>query len=352
MSNGHLVLFVEPTTRRPGDRSIREREQLMAVMETCAECGFDAADYTRDDLLGTLRAIAPIWRTMTEHVDAEILAARPVSEVWSALEYVSHSRDITAVMNLALRAVVEQDGIDFGGVVNAGGAPATPSTIIEAISQLDERAVALHRAANDMAPDAWNHKFTYGGETLDAGWIVAHAVHDATHHIQDVGRGLHALGAGAPTQHGTVVQCSVSGGGVPKASRDRVTVDRRGVVGDAQADRKHHGKPLQALSLWSLEVIEALRAEGHPIHAGAAGENVTLTGIDWTTIRPGVRLTIGPVLVEISAFATPCTKNAQWFSDREFRRIDHERNPGWSRAYAWVLRGGELQAGDEVVVEP
>jgi MOSC domain-containing protein YiiM len=109
---------------------------------------------------------------------------------------------------------------------------------------------------------------------------------------------------------------------------------------------------LQALSLWSLAVIDALRAEGHPIRAGAAGENVTLTGIDWTTIRPGVRLTIGPAVVEISAFATPCAKNAQWFADGEFRRIDHERNPGWSRAYAWVLRGGELHAGDEVVVEP
>jgi hypothetical protein len=324
----------------------------MAVIETCGVCGFDAADYTRDDLFGTLRALAPIWCTMTERVDAEILATRPKPEVWSALEYASHSRDVTAVMNLALRAVVEQDGIDFGDVVSAGGAPATPPTLIEAISQLDDEAVALHRAANEMPSDAWDHTFSYGGETLDAGWIVAHAVHDATHHLQDAGRGLHALGAGAPTQHGSVVQCSVSGGGVPKTARDRVTVDRRGVAGDAQSDRKHHGKPLQALSLWSLEVIDALRAEGHPIRAGAAGENVTLTGIDWTTIRPGVRLTIGPAVVEISAFATPCAKNAQWFADGEFRRIDHERNPGWSRAYAWVLRGGEVHAGDEVVVEP
>ena len=324
----------------------------MAVIETCIGCGFDASDYTRDDLIGTLRALAPIWRTMTEGVDGEILATRPAPEVWSALEYASHSRDITAVMYLALRAVIEQDGIDFGDVVSAGGAPATPSSMADAIAQLDEQAMSLHGVANDMAPGAWDHTFTYGGDTLDANWIVAHAVHDATHHIHDVGRGLHALGAGAPTQRGSIVQCSVSGGGVPKVPLDHVAIGRHGVAGDVQADRKHHGKPLQALSLWSLEVIDALRAEGHPIHAGAAGENVTLTGIDWTTIRPGVRLAIGPTLVEISAFATPCAKNAQWFADREFRRIDHDRNPGWSRAYAWVLRGGELRVGDVVVVEP
>jgi hypothetical protein len=31
--------------------------------------------------------------------------------------------------------------------------------------------------------------------------------------------------------------------------------------------------------------------------------------------------------------------------------MDHDRHPGWSRAYAWVLRGGEVHPGDAVVVE-
>jgi MOSC domain-containing protein YiiM len=148
------------------------------------------------------------------------------------------------------------------------------------------------------------------------------------------------------------VQINTSGGGVPKTPIDAATIGPRGVEGDRQNDRKHHGRPLQALSLWSQEVIESLRAEGHPIHAGAAGENLTLAGIDWHTIRPGVRLQIGDVLLEISAYATPCAKNAQWFADRDFTRIDHDEHPRDSRAYAWVLAGGRIATGDAVVVEP
>ena len=129
-------------------------------------------------------------------------------------------------------------------------------------------------------------------------------------------------------------------------------VGRRGVDGDAQAERRHHGRPWQALCLWSAEVIDDLRGEGHPVHPGATGENITVSGIDWTTIRPGVRLQFGDVLAEISAFAEPCTKNARWFAERNFQRMAHALHPGWSRAYAWVLEPGQVAAGDSVVVEP
>ena len=98
-------------------------------------------------------------------------------------------------------------------------------------------------------------------------------------------------------------------------------------------------------------MIDALAAEGHPIVAGAAGENLTLTGIDWSTLRPGVQLLIGQVLCETSAWAVPCRKNDQWFTGRS-DRIDHDRHPGWSRIYAWVVEPGTVTTGDPVVVEP
>jgi len=177
------------------------------------------------------------------------------------------------------------------------------------------------------------------------------AVHDCIHLLHDLGRDLHAAGAGVPTQQGTVAQLSASGGGVPKAPVDQVVVDVDGVVGDHQANRKHHGRPFQALCLWSAEVIAALQAEGHTVFPGATGENVTVAGIDWASLRGGARLRIGTVLCEVSGWATPCRKIDAWFTGRS-DRIDHERHPGWSRAYAWVLEPGEIRTGDEVVVEP
>lgn len=187
--------------------------------------------------------------------------------------------------------------------------------------------------------------------SLDADAPDVDAVHDAIHLLHDLGRVLHAAGAGVPTQTGSVAQLSSSGGGVPKSAVDAVEVAFDGVVGDRQANRKHHGRPFQALCLWSVDVIDALRAEGHTVHPGATGENVTVAGIDWSTLRPGARLRIGTVLCELSAWATPCRKIDAWFTGRS-DRILHETHPGWSRVYAWVLEPGTIRTGDEVVVEP
>jgi hypothetical protein len=134
--------------------------------------------------------------------------------------------------------------------------------------------------------------------SLDADAPDADVVHRSIHLLHDLGRQLHAAGGGVPSQRGTVAQLSTSDGGVPKAAVESVDVDLRGVLGDRQGNRKHHGRPFQALCLWSAEVIEALQAEGHVVHAGATGENVTVAGIDWAELRPGARVLVGEVLVE------------------------------------------------------
>lgn len=145
-------------------------------------------------------------------------------------------------------------------------------------------------------------------------------------------------------------QINTSQGGVPKLPVDRANVDDSGLVGDRQADRRFHGGPDRALCLFSLEVIERMQEEGHPIAPGSAGENVTIAGLDWATVVPGTRLAMGPVEVEITSYTTPCAKNAQWFVDGKFTRMHQNKFPGDSRVYARVLRGGPIREGDEVTV--
>ena len=99
-------------------------------------------------------------------------------------------------------------------------------------------------------------------------------------------------GPGAPGS-GVVDGVFASGGGVPKAPVLSASVGWRGLDGDRQASRKHHGRVWQALCLWSADVVDALAAEGHPVFPGAAGENVSVRGLDWAAVRPGVRLRLG-----------------------------------------------------------
>lgn len=147
-----------------------------------------------------------------------------------------------------------------------------------------------------------------------------------------------------------VHQINVSDGGVPKLPVERAFVSQDGVGGDRQNDRKHHGGPRQTVCLYSVEVINALQAEGHPIEAGSAGENLTLSGLDWGGLRDGDQFRIGQDLViEITDPATPCAKNARWFVDGDYSRMSDVLHPGSSRMYARVIEPGNVETGDEVV---
>ena len=147
-------------------------------------------------------------------------------------------------------------------------------------------------------------------------------------------------------------QVSLSDGGVPKLAVPYAHVTFQGLQGDRQRNRKYHGGTERAVCLYSLEVIHALRAEGHSIAPGSSGENLTIAGLDWPDLKPGDRLTIGEhVQLELTSYTTPCRLNAQWFKDGEYSRIAQELYPGWSRLYARVLREGVVKAGDTVVVD-
>lgn len=322
--------------------------------ETCPTCQFDGAEYDVRDALGTLRALGPMWRQTVEGLPEDVLLARPAPGVWSAAEYAAHSADVTQAMGRLLHGILTLDDLEVEAVPE-DHAPDVSDGFEAAVARLEANLARVHDAARRVGGDRdprWRRTALAAGHDVDAGWVLRHTIHDVSHHLSDVGRGIHALGAGAPRQVGTVAQINVSRGGVPKRPIAEADVGPRGLAGDRQAARQHHGRPLQALCLWSTEVIEALQAEGHPIAPGLAGENLTLRGLDWATIRPGVRLRIGSALAEVSAYATPCKKNAAWFANGDFNRMGHDGHPGWSRAYAWVREPGVVRTGDEVVVEP
>jgi MOSC domain-containing protein YiiM len=169
--------------------------------------------------------------------------------------------------------------------------------------------------------------------------------------LRDLSDALRTDGQMPGTATGTVTQLSLSKGGVPKLPTDSVEVGFRGVLGDVQRMRVHHGRPWQALCIYADEVIDMLRAEGHPIGRGSVGENITVAGLDWAQVRPGVMLRIGEVLTHVQAYAEPCNTNARFFLGGDFNRMNADRGPV-SRVYATVLQPGSITTGDRVTLEP
>lgn len=147
-------------------------------------------------------------------------------------------------------------------------------------------------------------------------------------------------GDGAPSASGLVLLVNVSAGGVPKRPIERTTVRRGGLDGDRQRYLKYHGGPLRAVCVYSMELIEALRHEGHPIAPGTVGENLTLSGVDWSLVTPGALLTVGDAELRITSYTDPCRTISASFIGGRSGRISQKTNPGWSRVYAEVLRDG------------
>ena len=156
-----------------------------------------------------------------------------------------------------------------------------------------------------------------------------------------------------PGAQGLVVAVNLNAGGVPKPPVDRARIGRLGLEGDGHHNPDVHGGEHAAVCLYAQEAIERVRADGHQAFPGAYGENLTLLGIDWATLRAGDRLAIGGdagPLLELTQYSTPCDTQARWFTGGRIGRISHAAYPQDARFYARVLREGAVAPGDEVRV--
>jgi MOSC domain-containing protein YiiM len=105
---------------------------------------------------------------------------------------------------------------------------------------------------------------------------------------------------------------------------------------------------MRALCLYSLELIQKLQAEGHPIYPGSTGDNVTISGLDWSSLAAGTRLALGDeVEVELTWTAEPCKNIGESFIDLRFKRLEEAGEMRW---YCKVVKTGTLRIGQPVRV--
>jgi len=152
---------------------------------------------------------------------------------------------------------------------------------------------------------------------------------------------------------GRIASVNISAGGVPKKPVPDAWVGRLGLDADRHNEPEPmHGGPDQAVCLYSIEAIERVAADGHQAFPGAYGENLTLEGIDWGSLRAGNVLVIGEAgpTLELVSYAAPCQTIAHWFVERGIARISPKAHPEDARWYARVLVEGRAAPGDRVEI--
>ncbi len=322
----------------------------------CSECGFDPALWNDQDTANTLRESAHLLRTWAEPLvdaDDDLINVRPRPGVWSTAEYIDHVRTAIWGNRFLIDLARTDPGHDLGAVPASDGAG--DHRVLDVDQCLDgvaTEADAIFSTLSGMEEHEWNRAVIMDGVARTVRHSSRHVVHDLWHHLVDVGAIAATLGAASPSQSGTVRQLNASTGGVPKTPIELAEIAHSGIVGDTQQTRRHHGRPWQALCLWSGDVIDALVAEGHPVQPGSAGENITIEGVNWAALHAGALVTIGDMTCRLSAPATPCVKIADSFSGRDFRRVDHSLHPGFGRWYAAVVTPGVVRPGDNVAIDP
>jgi S-DNA-T family DNA segregation ATPase FtsK/SpoIIIE len=169
------------------------------IHETCPACGFDGAAYDDAALLEALRALGPRWRSSLADAGAE-LRIRPAPEVWSAIEYAAHSRDIIALHGFGVEQALTGAEPVFPAIeademierAAAAYASEEPGAVLDALDAAGRRLADLAATA---PPSSWAFGITIGDERSSVRRLLEHALHDSSHHVGDVERGLRSLRA-------------------------------------------------------------------------------------------------------------------------------------------------------------
>lgn len=154
------------------------------------------------------------------------------------------------------------------------------------------------------------------------------------------------------------MQIGASRGGVPKRPIDEGLLTPLGIEGDIHARPHLHGGPMKAVLLICSEVIEDLRSKGYPVFPGALGENLTISGIDHTQLRPGQQFRVGQTIIELTTVRAPCATLDVYGPAIKSEVCDSEvkagnaRSPRWAKGgfYARVIQTGPIRPGDKIML--
>ena len=116
-----------------------------------------------------------------------------------------------------------------------------------------------------------------------------------------------------------------------------------GLIGDAHADSSTH----RQISLLAIESINKMRDMGYNVGSGDFAENLTTTGIDLVALPVGTQISVGSkIILEISQIGKDCHRGCTIFRETGKCIMPKEG------VFARVIRGGRVQAGDTISIQP
>ena len=170
-------------------------------MPPCEECGFDYEALDPADAPAAIRSFAkryraPLTRFLRDEDGEVLVRQRPAPEVWSALEYAAHVRDVFESYDRWIRQILDEDRPVLEGpgpddlAAERRYNEDDPVAVADALAANTERLAATLGA---VPAEGWDRVGLRRDEERSVRLHARRAVHEGSHHLLDIGRGLRAV---------------------------------------------------------------------------------------------------------------------------------------------------------------
>ena len=164
------------------------------LTKVCPECG---STYPAEKAAAGLRANVAEW---AELLGNGLARERPTADVWSALEYGCHVRDVFRVFNSRLVRMLSEDDPLFANwdqdqtALDERYDKQDPAIVLGELQAGGERLAA---AFDTVGAGAWQRSGRRSdGSRFTVDTLARYLLHDPVHHVWDVRRGLESLHRG------------------------------------------------------------------------------------------------------------------------------------------------------------
>jgi hypothetical protein len=166
------------------------KDWTWVLTRPCPECGFDASRCKPEEVARLVRENSQAW----EHLLAQgaIKPGRPDASTWSALEYACHVRDVYRRFFNRIDLMLHEDDPLFenwdqdASAVDDQYERQRPRVVVE---ELAAAAEAVASQLDQVTGPEWRRPGRRSdGAAFRVETIAPYMVHDAVHHVWDVGQ--------------------------------------------------------------------------------------------------------------------------------------------------------------------
>ena len=164
------------------------KDWTWVLRQRCSECGFDSADFPREQIGAMVRANVARWQEVLKRPDVR---DRPTPGTWSPLEYACHVRDVFVRYDERLHLMLTTDDPLFPNwdqdvtAIESRYDQQQPDVIATELAAAGEVVASSFDAVSD---DQWRRPGRRSdGASFTVESLGRYFAHDWIHHIWDVG---------------------------------------------------------------------------------------------------------------------------------------------------------------------